>query len=959
MGRTKKASKKAGAKTTGRTTSRSLVNGAAGNHAKARHMRDRRGNLHVWDGRLPTGLVAKPIVAQTKSKHRSYFEFVENTNKKKKLEFTVTQNREPPPGYEFVPIGNPALTAACKELSREQEAMIFIVSTYSSGNDVPDLTVALNRVGHHIRERIVEQARASLGEMEDISQQARLDVPEPIPEDQEEINKQADAAIRDLFPRIPNTDRQIIIEHSFRKGAKAADGMPLVGLAADLTLSRRVQLAVISHIRHTHTRYDQLLRETTWANARRAVEELCLDILVKWRGDEENGRDQLDEILREVVVISDSEDDYEDEEDEDDDDDADAEDTEMTSGESSDETAASTGERPPLGQRHASASASRPPPHPAAATARQPSVQQHAETELVKAAAKRAHRGFQRYQAVRDQAWQQALNRQRQEHDQAPFGSMPPTMTRPQSHTLERPWELGTHYPPYGGDRDDGAGPSDYHARRGPHANAVHPSGAQRDDRMSHAYRVNPDHLTAHGSQQTAYYHEKDKGQGNGDGDENGYRPIVGSRSAFRSSPGLRTVVSRPAPEDLKDYLVPSIEPTSPLASQFSAQTLEDRRQDQRSEHWQSRPALQHGKTEPQYASSQLADEGFIRVYRQAGDRGRAEPMPYAYAPTGASRSRNSDIRPEVQEPVSHRPVTMANASSHQEYPAPFPHNNYMPANATYSRQADARVSLDQTHRVTYEPAEKTRWQPAVPDHGSGARYRDATRPIVVEDERTWREPYGPCAAPVRDDGSSARYRDASRPIVVEDDQTWGASYRSYPAPARVGEGPEAVLVRRPVPGERGEYINHRIPKLEDSHPQAPEADRRLPLDFIPVSNMFPRPHGHQIRRVEPQAYTSAAYPRGAIMDGPPQGSAGNGYDQRYIRDTPDSRNSLPRQERVVRYEFVNNERMNEKQLQRSGDQESTNRTQDPLAGVIALGAAYGTPPAPRPSRQDGVIYLE
>lgn len=38
------------------------------------------------------------------------------------------------------------------------------------------------------------------------------------------------------------------------------------------------------------------------------MEILCLDTLVKWRGDEETGRDQLDEILREVVVISDSED---------------------------------------------------------------------------------------------------------------------------------------------------------------------------------------------------------------------------------------------------------------------------------------------------------------------------------------------------------------------------------------------------------------------------------------------------------------------------------------------------------------------------------------------------------------------------------------------------------------------------------------------------------------------------
>lgn len=43
-------------------------------------------------------------------------------------------------------------------------------------------------------------------------------------------------------------------------------------------------------------------------NARKAVEPVCLDILIKWRGDEETGRDQMDEILREVVIITDSED---------------------------------------------------------------------------------------------------------------------------------------------------------------------------------------------------------------------------------------------------------------------------------------------------------------------------------------------------------------------------------------------------------------------------------------------------------------------------------------------------------------------------------------------------------------------------------------------------------------------------------------------------------------------------
>ncbi|OIW27520.1 hypothetical protein CONLIGDRAFT_435850 [Coniochaeta ligniaria NRRL 30616] len=949
MGRTKKAGTKAGTRKTGIHRPRALIRGTAGNHAKARHMRDRRGHLHVLDGRLPTGLVAKPDPAQTKSKHRSYFEFVENTNKKKKLEFTVTTNREPPPGYEFVPIGNPALTAACKELSREQEAMIFIVSvchayhllmfylehplanghvlqTYSSGNGVPDLTKALNRVGHHIRERIVEQARASLGDMDDIPQQAHLDVPEPIPDDQEEINKQADAAIRDLFPRIPNTDRQIIIEHSFKKGAKSLDGVPLVGLAADLTLSRRVQLAVVSHIRHTHTRYDKLLRETTWANARRAVEELCLDILVKWRGDEENGRDQLDEILREVVVISDSEDDYEDddEEDEDDDEDADAEDTDMTSGESSDETAASTGERPPVVRQHASASASRPPPHPEAAIARLPSVQEYTEAERVKAAAKKAHRGFQRYQAVRDQAWQQAVNRQRQGHDHSPFGSIPATMARPQGHIFQRPREPEPHYQPYGADRDDGARPSGYRARQDPHANAVHLPGARRDARLSHAYRVSPDHVTAPGSQLPAYYYEKDEGQRNGGSDGNGYRPVVGSRSAFRSSPGMCTVVSRPAPEDLKDYLVPSIEPRSPLASQFSAQTLEDGRQDQRPEHWQSRPALQYEKTEPQYASSLVPEEGFIRVYRQAGAAGRPEPMPYAYSPAGAVGSTASGLfRPEMRVPVAHRPVTIANSSYHQANPASSSRNDYIPADVAYSRQGDARFAIAQNHSVASETAPETRWHPTVPDDGSGARYRSASRPIVVEDEQTWRGPY-----------------------------------RSYPAPVRTGGESESVLVRRPVPAERVEYIDRRIRGPVDSYPQAPEVDRRLPLDCIPVSNMFPRPHEPQNRRAEAQAYTNA-YPRGAIMDVPSQGLVGNGYDQRYPHGTPDTRDSLPRQERVVRYEFVRHGDRNDEQVQRRiNEREGTYRTQDPSASMISPGAGYA-PPAPRPSRQDGVIYIE
>lgn len=75
----------------------------------------------------------------------------------------------------------------------------------------------VHRIGHHIRETIVEEARVRIGQTLGAKGPATADEPEPIPESQEEYNAQVDAAIRDLFPRIPNTDRQMIVERAFRK----------------------------------------------------------------------------------------------------------------------------------------------------------------------------------------------------------------------------------------------------------------------------------------------------------------------------------------------------------------------------------------------------------------------------------------------------------------------------------------------------------------------------------------------------------------------------------------------------------------------------------------------------------------------------------------------------------------------------------------------------------------------
>lgn len=67
--------------------------------------------------------------------------------------------------------------------------------------------------------------------------------PEPIPKTQEEYNLQVDAAIRDLFPRVPNTDRQMIIEHAFQRvcALQLCSLMALIDVFRDPIIKARSQ----------------------------------------------------------------------------------------------------------------------------------------------------------------------------------------------------------------------------------------------------------------------------------------------------------------------------------------------------------------------------------------------------------------------------------------------------------------------------------------------------------------------------------------------------------------------------------------------------------------------------------------------------------------------------------------------------------------------------------------------
>ncbi|GAD97956.1 hypothetical protein ANI_1_1586074 [Paecilomyces variotii No. 5] len=85
-------------------------------------------------------------------------------------------------------------------------------------------------------------------------------------------------------------------------------GQRKVGTAVELPLARRAQLAVVAHIRHIYTNYDRLLKKTSFQEARSLVEDPTLAKLVEWRGDDENGKTVLEDVFREVIVISDDED---------------------------------------------------------------------------------------------------------------------------------------------------------------------------------------------------------------------------------------------------------------------------------------------------------------------------------------------------------------------------------------------------------------------------------------------------------------------------------------------------------------------------------------------------------------------------------------------------------------------------------------------------------------------------
>jgi len=247
------------------------------------------------------------------------------TQEKKKLHSILTYASNAPTGFGFIPAGHPEVTEWCKEQCRQRNLDVHIVSAKPKSKlhaDPEKLSHHVHRVGHHFPLEIVQLACSKFGYTYDeahglrkaktsnrinwIAQSmekysTRQQALHGRPSTEKETKDYIHGAVREMFPKIPEADLSSIVNHAFQKGTNR------VGNAKELSLARRVQLAVVAHIRHTYTDYDKLLKTDGWMTARSQVEHVSLTKLKEWRDEADEQSNELEETFREVIVLDDDE----------------------------------------------------------------------------------------------------------------------------------------------------------------------------------------------------------------------------------------------------------------------------------------------------------------------------------------------------------------------------------------------------------------------------------------------------------------------------------------------------------------------------------------------------------------------------------------------------------------------------------------------------------------------------
>lgn len=174
-------------------------------------------------------------------------------------EITISVTDPWPKGYAFLRKGDRYKTLHCRKMTHASGRALYVVMS-------PTKTQLGLRAPSSIIQKVAAQAKAT-------SSTRRAAVQK---RDAATI-LQAEKMLLAQYPRIPEADKSLVLKHSFKKNSGR------VGRTGTLKWDKKVQLAVSAHIRHRHTKYDDLLKNgVEREEARKMIRDEALKLSRKW-----------------------------------------------------------------------------------------------------------------------------------------------------------------------------------------------------------------------------------------------------------------------------------------------------------------------------------------------------------------------------------------------------------------------------------------------------------------------------------------------------------------------------------------------------------------------------------------------------------------------------------------------------------------------------------------------------
>ena len=176
----------------------------------------------------------------------------------------------------FFPSGNTALIPR----ARKHSILSAVVLKWSRARK------RYERQGLLVQEQAIERTEAEcLADSKARARRREREAERRVQLDHEYVERFA-LRVRELFPAGPTGRERAIAEHACCKYSGRI-GRSAAGKGFD---EEAIRLAVTAHVRHTETRYDELLAGGEQRReAREEVEEEVLQVLAKWEGDPDAG----------------------------------------------------------------------------------------------------------------------------------------------------------------------------------------------------------------------------------------------------------------------------------------------------------------------------------------------------------------------------------------------------------------------------------------------------------------------------------------------------------------------------------------------------------------------------------------------------------------------------------------------------------------------------------------------